>query len=67
MAGLFRVSRSCATDYFATRSLDSEVPIELNTVIVCEAEVTWKNLSVSLAQYLQHRDVGSPPVSTWIV
>jgi hypothetical protein len=37
--------------YFATRSLASEVPIELNTLKVWLALVTRKNLSVPLAQY----------------
>ena len=55
--------------YFATRSLESEVPIELNTVKVWLAVVTRKNLSAPLAHYCSTLEVGSPgePVLTCTV
>ena len=53
--------------YFATRSFESDVPIELNTVRVWLADVTRKNLSAPLAQYCYTCEVGSPPVLTWTV
>jgi len=51
----------------ATRSFESEVPIELKAAAVCEADVTRKNLSLLLAQYCSTAEVGSPPVFTCTV
>lgn len=66
--GHFLVS-FCGSAYFATRSLESEEPIELNTLSVWLAEVTRKNLAASLAQYCSTAEVGSPgePVLTCTV
>ena len=68
MAGLFLLGFARG-DYFATRSLASEVPIELNTVTIWLADDEMKNLSGLLAQFCRAVEVGSPgePVLTWIV
>ena len=65
MAGLFRVD-GFAENYRATRSFDSEVPIELNAAMIWLAEVTVENLSEPLAQYCNTAEVGSPSVLTCI-
>ena len=50
--------------YIAKRSLDSEVPIWPNVVMICPALVSRKNLPASLAQFCSSVEVASPPVLT---
>ena len=54
-------------DYFATRSLDSDVPIAVKAAAIWLEEVTVVNLSAPLAQYCRTVEVGSPLVLTCIV
>src|SRR3954454_4082032 len=65
-AGLFDSGDAA---YLETRSLDSEVPIELNTAAVWLADVTTKKFSGPLAQYCSTAEVGSAGklVLTWTV
>ena len=58
MAGLFLFAM--LRDYFETRSLESEVPIELNTDTIWLADVRMEKLPGPLAQYCRTVDVGSP-------
>ena len=55
--------------YLATRSCDSEVPIELKVVTTWLAEVSMKKCEASVAQSDNTFDVGSGGllVLTWIV
>ncbi len=46
------------------RSWVKLVPMVLNVVMIWLAEVSRKNLSAVLAQFLSNSDVGSPPVFT---
>src|SRR5262245_40536799 len=50
------------SDYFATRSWLSCVPIVLNAVTIWVELVSWKNLSVPLAQFCNTVEVGSAGV-----
>ena len=65
MAGLFRCG--LLPRYFATRSLDSDVPIAAKAVAIWLDEVTVENLSAPLAHYCKTVEVGSPLVLTCIV
>ena len=49
------------------RRFDSAVPIWLNVPTICVEEVSRKNLLVSLAQFCNSVEVGSPPVLTCTV
>ena len=53
--------------YIAIRSFESAVPICWKVVTISEDEVRRKNLVASVAQFCSSVEVGSPPVSTWIM
>src|SRR4051794_38548168 len=69
LAGLF-YSAGRRGDYLATRSFDSELPIEVKAATVWLADVIRKKFSGELAQFCSRVDVGSGSVVlvfTWMV
>jgi hypothetical protein len=54
-------------DYRATRSCDSDVPIDAKAVEIPLDEVVEKKLVLPLAQYCITLELAVPSVLTWIV
>ena len=63
---LVATKQSCCR-YFATRRLESAVPICWNVPTIWVDDVSRKNLLASLAQFFSNVDVGSPSVLTCTV